>query len=193
MLSTRFVAQIRGMPRILHDAFRSHRQRRAHHAPCFVSGSSRSVNRMPLFVLALLKLFIPPLLPLALKRPNQFRRRILNQLALLALIEARPLGQPIGHIHHPLSIKHVTAGFEVRAILVVLEVDEGGEDEDHVAPLVHDGRVAVGAADLAGELVLGRLGGGVVPLEVVVAVGEVDVGFVEDGGPLEGGGYASER
>lgn len=29
--------------------------------------------------------------------------------------------------------------------------------------------------------------GGVVPREVVVAVGEVDVGFVEDGGPLEGG------
>lgn len=31
--------------------------------------------------------------------------------------------------------------------------------------------------------------GWVVPFEVVVAVGEVDVFFVEDGGPLEGCGY----
>jgi hypothetical protein len=33
--------------------------------------------------------------------------------------------------------------------------------------------------------VLGGFGGRVVPLEVVVAVLEVDVVFVEDGGPLE--------
>ena len=30
--------------------------------------------------------------------------------------------------------------------------------------------------------------GGIVPFERVVAVREVDVGFVEDGGPLKGGG-----
>jgi hypothetical protein len=45
--------------------------------------------------------------------------------------------------------------------------------------------VAVGAANFAGELVLDRLLGRVIPLEVVMAVGEVDVLLVEDGGPLE--------
>lgn len=48
--------------------------------------------------------------------------------------------------------------------------------------------MAEGAADLAGELVLDGFVGRVVPFQVVVAVEEVDVFFVEDGGPLEGGG-----
>jgi hypothetical protein len=44
------------------------------------------------------------------------------------------------------------------------------------------------AADFARKLVLDGLLGWVVPLEVVVAVGEVDVFLVEDGCPLEGCG-----
>ena len=48
--------------------------------------------------------------------------------------------------------------------------------------------MAVGATNFAGELVLDGLVGWVVPFEVVVAIGEVDVFFVEDGGPLEGSG-----
>jgi hypothetical protein len=48
--------------------------------------------------------------------------------------------------------------------------------------------VAKGAADLARKLVLDGLLGRVVPLEVMVAVGEVDVILVEDSGPLEGCG-----
>lgn len=50
-----------------------------------------------------------------------------------------------------------------------------------------------GATHFAGKLVLGRLGCGIVPLEVVVAVREVDVGLVEDGGPLEGSGFKVAR
>jgi hypothetical protein len=46
--------------------------------------------------------------------------------------------------------------------------------------------VAEGAAHFAGELVLDGFFGRVVPFQVVVAVGEVDVLFVEYGGPLEG-------
>jgi hypothetical protein len=42
------------------------------------------------------------------------------------------------------------------------------------------------AANFAGELVLDGLLGRIVPFEIVVAVGEVDVVFVEDGSPLEG-------
>ena len=49
--------------------------------------------------------------------------------------------------------------------------------------------MAEGAADFARQLVFGRFGGWVVPLKVVVAVFEVDVVFVEDGGPLEWGGW----
>ena len=83
----------------------------------------------------------------------------------------------------------MTAGFEKRLVHIRLEVYERGKQQDHVAAFVHDGRVAVGAADFAGELVLDGFLGGVVPFEGVVAVGEVYVGFVEDGGPLEGGGW----
>ena len=64
-------------------------------------------------------------------------------------------------------------------------VDEGGEEQDHVAALVHDGRAAEGARDLAGQFVLDALLRRLVPAEVVDALREVDVGFVEDGGPLE--------
>ena len=45
--------------------------------------------------------------------------------------------------------------------------------------------MAVRAADFAWELVLDGLLSGVVPFEVVVAVGEVDVCLMEDSGPLE--------
>lgn len=43
---------------------------------------------------------------------------------------------------------------ELLLVLIALEVHERGEEQDHVATLVHDGRVAVVAADLAGQLVL---------------------------------------
>lgn len=75
---------------------------------------------------------------------------------------------------------------EILLVLLALELDERREEQDHVAALVHDGAVAVGAANFARQLVLDGLGGRVVPLQVVVAVFEVDVVLVEDGGPLEG-------
>lgn len=82
---------------------------------------------------------------------------------------------------------HFIPDVEVLAVLGGFEIDEGGEQEDHVAAFVHDGGSAVGAADLAGQLVDAGFLGALVPAEVVVAVGEVDVVLVEDGGPLEGG------
>lgn len=74
---------------------------------------------------------------------------------------------------------------EVRLVLVGLEVDQAGEQQDHVPALVHDRTVAERAADLARKLVLDALVGRVIPLQVVMAVEEVDVVLVEDGGPLE--------
>lgn len=74
-------------------------------------------------------------------------------------------------------------------VLLTLELYKRGEEQDHVPALVHDGSPTVRAADLARQLVARRLLCGVVPDEVVVAVGEVYVGLVEDGGPLEGGAW----
>lgn len=76
-------------------------------------------------------------------------------------------------------------GLEVGLVLVGLKVDQTGEEEDHVSTLVHNRTVAEGAANLARKLVLDRLLAGVVPLEVMVSVDEVDVLLVENGGPLE--------
>ena len=78
-------------------------------------------------------------------------------------------------------------GLEVGLVLVGLEVDQAREQEDHVSALVHDGAVTKAAANLAWKLVLDRLVGRVVPLKIVVAVGEVDILLVEDGSPLEWG------
>jgi hypothetical protein len=74
---------------------------------------------------------------------------------------------------------------EVLLVLLALELDERREEQDHVTALVHDRAMAERAADLAGQLVLGGLCRWVVPFKVVVAVLEVDVVLVEDGGPLE--------
>jgi hypothetical protein len=68
-------------------------------------------------------------------------------------------------------------------------MDQTREQQNHIAALIHDRRMAVRTADLARQLVLDRLLRRVVPLEVVVAVGEVDVVFVEDGRPLKGCSY----
>lgn len=53
---------------------------------------------------------------------------------------------------------------EVHMVLRGLEVDQAGEQQNHVPPLIHDRAVAVRAADLARQLVLDTLVGRVVPL-----------------------------
>lgn len=75
---------------------------------------------------------------------------------------------------------------ELVSSLLVREVDQARENQYHVPPLVHNRAVAEVAAYFARKLVLDALVRGVVPLEVVVAVVEVDVALVEDGCPLEG-------
>jgi hypothetical protein len=47
------------------------------------------------------------------------------------------------------------------------------------------------AANLAGKLVFDRLLAGVIPLQVVVTIGEIDVILVKDSSPLEGCSYAT--
>ena len=140
-----------------------------------------------LFGLTLAHLFVPLILALALMLTHHIGRAVLDKVGLTA--QTAPLGQTIGDVHDTLTVEHVAARLEVGLVLIGLEVHKRGEEQDHVAALVHDGGVAERAADLAGKLVLDGLLGRVVPLKVVVAVGEVDVLLVEDSGPLEGCGY----
>lgn len=77
-------------------------------------------------------------------------------------------------------------GCKVFFVLFGLEVDQRREEQDHISALVHDRRATIGAANFARELVLGGLLGAVIPAQFMVAVGEVDIFLVEDGGPLKG-------
>ena len=156
-------------------------------------------------------------LPLALHLLNHLRRAVLNELALV--IDACPLRQTVRDVDHSLRVEHVASTSEALhqpagplciryecesceyweynspwlkliPYLLILHVDQARKQQDHVLPFVHDRAVAVLASHFAGEHVLVALGCGIVPLEIVVPVLEVDVGFVEDGGPLEGCGCA---
>lgn len=69
--------------------------------------------------------------------------------------------------------------------LLTLELDDGGEHQHHVPPLVHNGRVAVRAADLAGQVVVRVLLLRVIESKALGAVLEVQVFLLEDGGPLK--------
>lgn len=53
--------------------------------------------------------------------------------------ETGPLGESVGNVNDALAVEHVQAGLELSLVLVALEVDERGEEQDHVAALVHDG------------------------------------------------------
>lgn len=72
-------------------------------------------------------------------------------------------------------------------MLRVLDLDDAGEHEDHVAALVHDGRVAVRARHLARQAVVSLLVPRVVEGQPFGAALEVQVRLVEDCCPLEGG------
>jgi hypothetical protein len=87
------------------------------------------------------------------------------------------LRQSILDIDNPLRVEHMALWRKLLHGLLILELDQRREDEQHIAPFVHDGRMAEVAAHFAGQLVLERLVGRVVPLEVVVALCEVDVVF----------------
>jgi len=164
-----------------------------------------------LFVLTLLEPLLPLFLTLALVLLHKLRRRVFDEIALL--VQARPFGQTIRNVHNALAVEHVASvkhnvseafdntrspcssdspRLEVSLILICLQVDQAREQQDHVPALIHNRAVAVRAADLARQLVLDALVRRVIPLEIVVAVEEVDVVLVEDGGPLKGCGYITD-
>lgn len=75
---------------------------------------------------------------------------------------------------------------KIFALLWRLEIDQGWKQQDHVPSFIHDRCTAICTADFARQLVHGSLFGTFVPAEVVDTISEVDVFFVEDGGPLKG-------
>lgn len=72
-------------------------------------------------------------------------------------------------------------------LLGIDALNQRRKQQNHVPSLVHDRGAAVRTADLAGQFVAGGFLRWIVPGEVVVAVREIDVVLVENGGPLEGG------
>ena len=78
---------------------------------------------------------------------------------------------------------------EILLCLLTLKLDDGREHQHHVPPLVHNGCVAVRAADLAGQVMIRMLLLCMVESQALGAVLEVQILFLEDGGPLEGCAY----
>ena len=66
-----------------------------------------------------------------------------------------------------------------------LEIDQGRVEQDHIATFVHDRGVAGGTPDLARQLVDIGLLAAVIPYQIMMTMGEIDVLLVEDGGPLK--------
>jgi len=54
-------------------------------------------------------------------------------------------------------------------------MDQQEEQQDHISTFVHNRRVAVRTANFAQQLMLDWLLGRIIPLKVVVSVGEIDV------------------
>lgn len=155
--------------------------------------------RGSLFLLPLLLQLIPDLLVLLLPLPFLFLHLffhvfmvLFNDLSLVVdlvahKVQSRPLVHPIFDIADALGVEHVAGRFECLAAFRSVDTfNEGGEEEDHVSAFVHDGSAAKGAGDFAGKFVFDALIARLVPAQVVDAVGEVNIGFAEDCGPLEG-------
>lgn len=168
---------------------------------------SKHLSAEHLGVFTLREALLTLLLPLPRELLDLLWRRVFNKIAVL--VQARPLGQTIRDVNATLAVEHVAsmqnvstdfkANYqvtrhnsprrEVLLLLLTLEFDQRREKQDHIAALIHDGAVAVRAADFAGQLVLDRFARGVVPFQVVVAILEADVVLVEDCCPLEGSGW----
>lgn len=65
-------------------------------------------------------------------------------------------------------------------------MDQTGKQQYHIPALIHDRTMAIRTSYLAWQLVPGGLLGRIVPLQVVVAMHEVNVFLVKDCCPLKG-------
>lgn len=77
---------------------------------------------------------------------------------------------------------------EVGFVLLCLEMHQSREEQYHVPAFVHDWRMTVAAANFTRQLMLDTLAGGIVPLQIVMSMREVDIRLVEDCSPLKWSG-----
>lgn len=90
-----------------------------------------------------------------------------------------PLWQPIRHIDRPPLIENMAARMEPPLLRRAPKLDQRREQQQHVAPLIHDWRAAVLARHLTRQDVVLRFGPRV-PVDQLRGAGrEADVGFVE--------------
>jgi hypothetical protein len=126
-----------------------------------------------LFVLAFVESLLSLGLTLSLVLADKLWGAVLDEIALV--VKTGPLGETVRDIHDTLAVEHVASEqqvsmiarnmdlrvciprLEVCLVLVVLKVNQAGEEQDHVSTLVHDRTVAEGAANLARKLVLDGL------------------------------------
>lgn len=136
------------------------------------------IHMLPLLLIHLLVLH-------ALLKLDQNILVIIDHIALI--VQPFPLDDPVtAKLRYSLGVEHVAGRFECfSAFLGVDVLDQRWEKENHVPAFVHDRRAAVGTRHLAWEMVRCVFVGGIIPAEVVVSIGEVDVALVEDGCPLE--------
>jgi len=135
-----------------------------------------------LFNLPLLMLAILLTLPLILL--HQLGRTILDQLA--RLVQSCPLRQAIGNVHDTLTVEHVAPRLKIELRLIVWEVNQAREQQDHILSLIHDRAMTERASHFARQLVLNALVCWIVPFKIMMSLLEVDVFLVENGCPLEG-------
>ena len=64
-------------------------------------------------------------------------------------------------------------------------MNQAWKEQNHIPALIHDWAMAEAAPHFAWQLVLVALGRWIIPLQIMVSVGEVDVVLLEDGSPLE--------
>lgn len=110
---------------------------------------------------------------------------IINQIA--QIVQALPLDDAVpAELGNALRIEHVAGGPEsLSAFLGVDTLDQGREEQDHVSTFVHDRGSTVGAGYFAWQMMGGVFVRWIIPTQIVMAVGEVDVRLVKDGRPLK--------
>ena len=148
--------------------------------------------RTPTLIIPLILPLPTPILQLALILPLVLIVLINNLAIIIQLItlpiQPHKLRHPIPmEIHRPLIIKHMTRRLETLPPLLTHNLlDQPGEQQYHIPPLVHNRTPAVRAAHLTRQMVLHALRRRVVPPQVMVPMREADVLLVEDRRPLEG-------
>jgi hypothetical protein len=87
----------------------------------------------------------------------------------------------------------VSRGRKFLLIFLALETDQCWKQQDHVASFVHDGRSAVSAAHFTRQFMPASLFAAVIPSQVMMTTREIDIFFVENGGPLKRCPWTADR